>query len=91
MAKIKEVEVLNIDETQLEVKDQSEEVQKMVGVFNNWNQQEADLIEEYTDKISMIRAAKNDLSRSIVVQVKKDQEAVAEANEGVEESLADAE
>ncbi len=74
--KVDDVKVLNIDDTPYAVDAMSDEVKDMVAVFNGWNQREADLL----DEVRMVRAAKNDLSRQIILQVRKEkEEAEAEA------------
>ena len=65
------ITTLNIDGEQFNVDEQSEAVQRMVAIFNGWNQQEA----EATDKLMMVKAAKSDLSRQIIMQVRQDQQA----------------
>lgn len=76
MAKVEDVKVLNIDEVPYAVDAMSEAVQAMVTVFNGWNQKEADL----RDELMMVQAAKNDLSRRIILQVREDRDAEAEGN-----------
>lgn len=77
MAKtVEPVKVLNIDDVPYAVDAMSNEVQEMVEVFNGWNQDEANIL----DDLAKIRAAKNDLSRRIILQVRKEKEdAEAEA------------
>ena len=71
MAKaIEPVKVLNIDDVPYAVDAMSDEVKAMVEVFNGWNQRDADL----SDDLAMVRAAKNDLSRRIILQVRKEKE-----------------
>ena len=71
MAKVEDIKVLNIDEVPYAVDAMSDEVKAMVEVFNSWNQREADVREE----LSMVMAAKNDLSRRIILQVRQEKEA----------------
>jgi len=83
MAKeVEAVKVLNIDDVPYAVDAMSDVVQEMVEVFNGWNQREADV----SDDLMMVRAAKNDLSRRIILQVRKEQE---EAEASVENSSGD--
>jgi len=71
MAKtIDPVKVLNIDEVPYAVDSMSDAVKEQVEVFNGWNQDEANLL----DEVRKIRAAKNDLSRQIIMQVRKEKE-----------------
>ena len=72
--KVEDVKVLNIDETPYAVDTLSEAVQDMVAVFNGWNQKDADL----TDELTMVRSAKNELSRRIILQVREDMAASEE-------------
>lgn len=75
MAKVVEpVKVLNIDEVPYAVDGMSPEVQEMVGTFNGWNQEEANIL----DELQKIRSAKNDLSRRIILQVREEKEKAAE-------------
>lgn len=67
---------LNIDGETYLVSDLTPTVQNMVDVFNGWNQKEADV----TDKLMMVKAAKADLSRQIIMQVRADKEAEAAAD-----------
>lgn len=62
---------LNIDGEVHQVADLSPTVQNMVDIFNGWNQKEADV----SDKLMMVKAAKADLSRQIILQVRQDLEA----------------
>lgn len=82
---VEEVKVLNIDDVPYAVDAMSDEVKSMVAVFNSWNQQDADV----TDKLTMVRAAKNDLSRRIILQVRQEKEA-KEAAETTDDSKASA-
>ena len=75
---VEDVKVLNIDGTPYAVDAMSDEVQAMVDVFNGWNQKEADV----RDELAMIQAAKNDISRRIILQVRQEKE---EAEGAVEE------
>lgn len=92
MIKVDDVKILNIDEVPYEVEKMSKEVQSMVSVFNGWNQRDA----EVADELTMVRAAKNDLSRNIILQVRKELQEAAESEKATEateggntESLAD--
>jgi len=70
MPKAEDIKVLNIDEVPYAVDSMSETVQQMVAVFNEWNQKEADA----QDAFMLVRAAKNDLSRQIINQVRTEKE-----------------
>jgi len=72
MAKqVESVKVLNIDDVPHAVSDLSSEVQEMVSIFDGWNQREADIV----DDLQVIRAAKNNLSMTIIAQIRKEKEA----------------
>lgn len=71
MPKVEEVKVLNIDEVPYAVDTMSEAVQSMVVRYNEWNQKEADA----RDAFMMVSAAKNELSRQIIIQVRAEKEA----------------
>lgn len=86
MAKVEDIKVLNIDDVPYAVDAMSDEVKAMVEVFNEWNQQEADA----RNALSMIMAAKNDLSRRIILQVREEKEAAEAPEEGAEAPAVDA-
>lgn len=90
MPKVEDVKTLNIDGTAYEVDTMSVEVKKMVEVFNEWNHDEA----IQRQNLMKTQAAKNDLSRQIILQVRKDlepekveaeEEPATEVVEGVED------
>ena len=85
MANVDEITTLNIDNETYNVVDLSDAVQKMVEIFNGWNVKEA----EATDALMMVKAAKADLSRQIILQVRADNEA-AGAGAGTPEAEAPA-
>jgi hypothetical protein len=85
MPQVEDIKVLNVDGTPYAVDGMSDEVKGMVDIFNGWSRKEADAIDELT----LIRAAKNDLSRQIILQVRKEKEE-AEAQEGVTEDAPEA-
>ena len=78
MPKVEDVRVLNIDGVPYAVDGMSETVKQMVAVFNDWNQREADARSE----LQLVVSAKNDLSRQIIQQVRKEQEEAKKAQEG---------
>lgn len=89
---IEDIKVLNIDGVPYAVDSMSEEVKKMVDVYNGWNVKEADA----RDALMIIQAARNELSRQIILQVRKEKgeaEAAeqAAANEGNTEAPAETE
>lgn len=75
MKKVEEIKVITIDEVPYAVDQMSETVQQLVDVYNDWNQKEM----EARSHLMMISAAKNDLSRQIVQQVRADKEAAEAA------------
>lgn len=83
--KVDAVKVLNIDEVPYAVDAMSEEIQAKVTMFDGWNQKDADL----SDELTMVRAAKNDLSRSIILAVRQEKEAAEQANTAEVEGTGD--
>lgn len=75
MPTVQPVTTLNIDNQSLQVADLSQQVQSLVGVYNEWNQKLADAQSVF----AMTQAALNDLSRQIIVQIKTDADAAAKA------------
>lgn len=70
---VEPVKIITIDETPYAVDNMSEEVQEMVKVFNRWNENEAEKQYEINllgDQISMMRAAKDTVSRQILEKVR---------------------
>jgi len=82
MPKVEDIKVLNIDGTPYAVDGMSNEVKAMVEIFNEWAQDEADA----RGRLMQISAAKNDLSRQIILQVRKEKE---EAEAGDAEAAAE--
>lgn len=87
MPQVEDIKVLNIDGTPYAVDGMSDDVKAMVEVFNGWSQKEADA----ADELTMIRAAKNDLSRNIILQVRKEKEEEEAASAEGEEVAPEAE
>jgi hypothetical protein len=81
MPKVEDIKVLNIDGTPYAVDGMSDEVKAMVEIFNEWAQDEADA----RNRLMQVSAAKNDLSRQIILQVRKEKEEA----EAVEEDTAE--
>lgn len=71
MPKVEDVRVLNIDGVPRAVDSMSDVVKKMVAIFNEWAQREADA----RDELMLVQAAKQDLSRQIITQIRQEQEA----------------
>jgi hypothetical protein len=88
MPKVEDIKVLNIDGVPYAVDGMSDDVKRMVDLFNEWSQKEVDVRSE----LAMVQAAKNDLSRNIILQVRKEKEEAeaAETAEGAEEPVSDA-
>ena len=80
MPNVADIKMLNIDGIQHSVDDMSEEVKKMVEVFNDWNREEAQLRQD----LAKIQSAKNDLSRKIILQVRNDLEPKNETDNDAE-------
>lgn len=81
MPNVEPIKVLNIDEQAYAVEGMSDDIKALVNIFNEWNQKEADA----ADALAMIRAAKNDLSRQIIMSVRAEQEEKTEEAPEVED------
>lgn len=81
--KVEDITVLNIDGVPYAVDGMSDSVKLMVGIFNDWNRREA----EARDELMLVQSAKNDLSRQIIMQVRKEKEE-AEASAAATETPA---
>ena len=68
MVQSTDIKVLNIDGTPYAVDDMSEEVKGLVKVWNGWSEKENEL----SDSLTMVRAAKETLSRQIISTVRKE-------------------
>ena len=75
--KVDDIKVLNIDEQTYAVDAMSETIQGMVEIYNGWNQEHSDA----QDRVLQLQAAKNDLSRQIILQVRKEKEEAEKAAE----------
>ena len=80
MPQVQEIQVINIDNVPYAVDAMSETSQRLVTVFNEWNQKEADA----RDGFMMVQAAKETLSRQIIEQVRKEKAEAEEANDNEE-------
>lgn len=67
MPKVTDITVLNIDEKPYAVESLPEEVQALVGIFNEWSHKEADV----RDELTRFQAAKETLSRQIIGKVRE--------------------
>ena len=68
MPTVEPIKVLTVDDVPLNVAEQSEQVQHLVTIFDDWNQKEADA----RSHLMMVSAAKDTLSRQIINQVRDD-------------------
>jgi len=75
MPTVQPITTLNIDGNTLNGTDLSAKVQGLVTVYNGWNQKLADA----QDTFALTQAALNDLSRQIILAVKEDADAAANA------------
>ena len=75
MPTVEKIKTLNIDGEQYAVDGMSAEIKAMVDVFDEWAQDEADA----RNRLMQVSAAKNDLSRQIILQVRKEKEEAANA------------
>lgn len=86
---VEDIKFLNIDNVQHEVEKMSGNVQGLVALYNNWNRKEFDaqkFLAEAQSNVIMIQAAKADLSRRIIEQVRIDAAAAEQAKAEVEEN-----
>ena len=81
--KVEDVKVLNIDDVPYAVDAMSDEVRAMVDTFNDWNRREATIV----DDLALVRAAKNNLSMSIIQQVRNEKAAAEEAASAATEEV----
>lgn len=70
MPKVEDIRILNIDGVPHAVEGMSDTVKRMVEIYNEWNQREA----EVQSELMMVQSARNDLSRQIILQVRKEKE-----------------
>jgi len=88
MVQVQEIKVINIDNVPYAVEAMSDTAQRLVTVYNDWNQNEADI----RDQLMMVQAAKETLSRQIIEQVRTEKaEAEAKLAEESAESTTDVE
>lgn len=81
---VRDIDTITVDEVQHKVADCTEEVQKLVEVFNRWNKKEFARTEELNsiqaqlidvhDEVVILKAAKETVSRQILDAFKKDDE-----------------
>lgn len=86
MPKVEDVKVLNIDGVPYAVDSMSDQVKALVEVYNEWNHDEA----EARSRLMQLQAAKNDLSRQIIMQVRTEKAQEAEAAAAAEGEAAPA-
>lgn len=82
MAKIQETTSVTIDEQTYQVADLSDNVKQMIGLMDEWRQEDADL----TNKVLMVRAAIRDIQNTLLTTIK--QEVAEKAAEGQPETPA---
>ncbi len=61
------IKKLTIDETEYQVDQLPEHIQRMVNLYNDWNKEEQAMVAEHTK----IKLAKTELSRQIINEVRK--------------------
>lgn len=82
MAEVQDIQVINIDNVPYAVDAMSDTAKRLVAVYNEWNQREADI----RNDLMMVQAAKETLSRQIIEQVRTEKaEAEAAAVESTDE------
>ena len=77
MPTVDPISVINVDDTPIAVEGCSDTVKQLVAVYNEWRQTEAD----DKNKLMMTQAGLRDVTREIVVTVRKEQEEEAAAAE----------
>lgn len=82
MAKIQETTSVTIDDATYQVADLSDNVKQMIGLMDDWRQEDADL----TSKVLMVRAAIRDIQNTLLTTIK--QEIAEKAAEGQPETPA---
>lgn len=75
MPQVDPISVINVDETPIAVEGCSDTVKQLVSVYNEWRQTEAD----DKNKLMLTQAGLRDVTREIVVTVRKEQEEEAAA------------
>ncbi len=61
------IKKLTIDETEYQVDQLPQHIQRMVNLYNDWNKEEQAMVAEHTK----IKLAKTELSRQIINEVRK--------------------
>lgn len=61
------IKKLTIDETEYQVDQLPEHIQRMVNLYNDWNKEEQAIVAEHTK----LKLAKTELSRQIINEVRK--------------------
>lgn len=88
---IQPITTITLEDKPYEVADMSDEIKRAVAIFNRWNEKEVDAqyeLELLSDNLTMIRAAKENLSQQIFNMMKKesDEKAAEAANDEAEEA-----
>jgi len=75
MPTVEPISVINVDDTPIAVEGCSDTVKQLVSVYNEWRQKEAN----DKDTLMLTQAGLRDVTREIVVTVRKEQEEAAAA------------
>lgn len=84
MPTVEPISVINVDETPIAVEGCSDTVKQLVAVYNEWRQSEADA----KNDLMLVQAGIRDVTREIVITVRKEQEEANAANEEAAEEVA---
>ncbi len=68
MAKVQETTSVTIDDKTFQVADLSDNVKQMIGLMDEWRQEDADL----TNKVLMVRAAIRDIQNTLLTTIKQE-------------------
>ena len=86
---VQPIATITLEDKPYEVADMSDEIKRVVDVFNRWNEKEVDAqyeIELLSDNLTMIRSAKENLSRQIFDLMKKELEEKSKKDEPTEDA-----
>ena len=84
MQKLEPITIINVDNVPHAVSDMSDTVKRLVQIYNEWRDDE----EETKSELLKVQAAMRDLSREIVVTIKKEKEDAAADQRKADEAVA---
>ena len=86
MEKIEPITIINVDEVPHAVSDMSENVKRLVSIYNDWRNDEDGAKSELLKN----QAAMRDLSREIVMTIKQEKETKAQEEAAIQQAQEDA-